>query len=179
MTDAEDIASSEADTEAMFATIGRYLVIFQWIEGKLDQILLLAWGFENCEANQSRLAKMSNFEKTCALRDIVLASPDFSRIHTRTEWRAGFEILISRLHEERSRRNVLVHSQYLFELVAAGLPPLQSHRMRNDGKATFHQQSLTRSTQKQLLDELVRLAADVSHTHVQLVHDYKAHIKSE
>jgi len=46
-TPSGDSAWPDADTEALFATIGRYLLTFQWIEGKLDQILLLGWGEDN------------------------------------------------------------------------------------------------------------------------------------
>lgn len=174
-----NLAWTDADTEAMFATIGRYVIFFQWVEGKLDQILLLGWGHENWTASQDKLAKMSNFEKVSSVREIVLNSPDFSRVHTRPEWCANFEFLIQRLNDERTRRNSLVHSQYLFEFVEIGLAPLKSHRQKVGGKATFDQQHLSKPAQEKLLDDLIRLAMDVNFAHVQLIHDYKAPIIPE
>jgi len=170
----QNSAWTDADTEALFATVGRYLIFFQWVEGKLDQILLLAWGHENWVASQTKLAKMQNFDKVNAVRDAVLTSPDFARVHTRPDWCASFDLLIERLHKERARRNALVHSQYLFEFVEVGFAPLRSHREKVDGRAIFDQQELTKTAQEKLLGDLVQLAMDVNFTHVQLVHDYRA-----
>jgi hypothetical protein len=170
-------AWSDADTEAMFATVGRYVIIFQLVEGTLDEILLLGWGYENWADNQAKLARLSNCKKVNELKNLVLNSPEFARVHTRPDWCADFKLLIGRLHDERARRNSLVHSQYLFEFVDAGLPPLRSHRKKVkkvDGEVTFDQQHLTKAAQEKLLSDLAQLAVDVNFTHVQLIHDYKA-----
>ena len=167
-------AWTEADTEALFNTIGRYVIIFQWIESILDQILLLAWGYENWADSQAKLAKMKNEEKVDAVKEVVLTSPDFTRVHTRPKWCAAFESVICRLHEERMRRNAIVHSQYLFEIADAGLAPLRSKRGKSEGKATFDQQPLTKEDQKKLIGDLAQLAMDVNFVKVQLVHDYQA-----
>jgi len=37
----------DAELDALYASLGRYLIIFQGMEGKLDEILQLAWGHEN------------------------------------------------------------------------------------------------------------------------------------
>ena len=130
-------AWTDADADALFATIGRYVILFQWIEGLLDQILLLAWGHENRADGQARLAKMRNFDKVEVVRDVVFNSPDFARVHTRPEWCSKFEALILRLHKERERRNGLVHSQYLFEFVEIGSPPMRSDCKRAEGEVVF------------------------------------------
>lgn len=169
---------TDADTEALFATIGRYLIIFQWIESKLDQILLLGWGYENWAPGQAQLAKMKNFEKIDAVRKLVLTSPDFARVHTRPDWCANFELLINRLHDERARRNSLVHSQYLFDFVEIGLAPLRSHRQAVDGQVMFDRQHLTKADQTKLLIDLGQLAMNVNFLHVQLIHDYKSPVTS-
>ncbi|MBY5585061.1 hypothetical protein [Rhizobium leguminosarum] len=171
-------AWTDADSEAMFATIGRYIVIFQWIEGKLDEILLLGWGHENWEPSQVKLAKMTNSEKVKALRAIVSDSEEFARARTRSDWMAVFERLIERLHAERERRNSLAHSQYLFEFAAAGEPPLRSLRQRGSDGAGFSQEWFSNSAQEKMMAELSQLALDVNFTHVQLVHDYTAGVRS-
>jgi hypothetical protein len=167
---------TDSDTEAMFAAVGKYLIIFQWIEGKLDQILLLGWGYENWIASQAKLAKMSNFEKVNTVRELVFSSPDFARVYTRPDWCADFERLIGRLHDERSRRNSIVHSQYLFEFTDIGLPPLRSLRIKRDGSTAFDQQDLTRSVQIAMMNEISQLAMDINFLHIQLIHDYQAPI---
>lgn len=165
---------TDADTEALFATVGKYVIFFQWIEGVLDQILLLAWDHDNWEASQAKLAKMANEQKVDAVRETVLSSADFARVHTRPEWCAHFVSVIERLHTERRRRNAIVHSQYLLEFADAGLAPLRSNRRRAEGQAVFDRQELTRATQDELLREVVQLAMALNFVHVQLVHDYRA-----
>ena len=98
---------TDDDLDAMFSVFGRYFIMFQWIESKLDQILLLGWGQENMAAGGERLACMRNADKVDAVRELVFRSPDFSRVHSRPEWCREFEKTIQRLHDERRRRNEL------------------------------------------------------------------------
>jgi hypothetical protein len=65
-------AWTEADTEELFAALGRYWMTFQWIEGRLDQILLLGWGHENWNRSQKKLAGMTNYDKIKAVDTLVL-----------------------------------------------------------------------------------------------------------
>lgn len=167
---------TEADTDAMFATLGRYVLIFQWVEGKLDQILLLGWGYENWEASQVKLAKMTNHEKVHAVEEVVLCSDEFSRVHARPEWCSHFKLLVERLHNERKRRNSMVHSQYLFDFVGLGHPPVRSSRQKVGGSVQFNQEDLSKENQARLLSDLALLAMDIGFAHTQLIHDYKAPI---
>jgi hypothetical protein len=75
---AENRKWSGGDTEAMFATVGRYVMIFQWVESIVDLILLLGWGHENWKESQAKLARLTNFEKLEAAENLVLSSPDFT-----------------------------------------------------------------------------------------------------
>jgi len=174
-------AWTDADTEALFAALGRYVIVFQWIEGVLDQILLLAWGHENWGSSQAKLAKMKNKQKVDAVKKVVLKSSDFARVHTRPEWCAHFVSVIERLHAERMLRNAIMHSQYLFQLADAGLSaPLSSNRRMLEGlegKAVFDQQELTKERQTEILRDVAQLAIEVNFLHVQLVHDYRAPIQ--
>jgi hypothetical protein len=65
MSTAENATSgwTDADTESLFSVLGRYWISFQWVEGLLDQSLLLAWGHNNWAESQKKLAKMSNAQK--------------------------------------------------------------------------------------------------------------------
>jgi hypothetical protein len=168
---------TQADTDGLFTSLGKYVVIFQWIEGVLDEILLLAWGHENWASSQTRLAKMTNEEKVNAVKTVVFTSPDFARVHTRPDWLLKFEGVMERLHRERMKRNAIVHSQYLLQFADAGLVPLSSARRRLEGNTVFTQQELSKEFQAKLLDDLAQLALDLNFVRVQLVHDYRAPIR--
>lgn len=165
---------TDDDTEALFAAIGRYLVTFQWIEGKLDQILLLGWGHDHWAASQAKLATMKNDEKIGAVRKLVFESPAFARSQEDRDWCDKFERLLGRLHEERVRRNSLAHSQFLFEFVEVGLPPMRSNRKKSSGEPIFDREDLTKEAQSTLLAGVGQLALDVGWAHVQLIADYRS-----
>ena len=83
---------------------------------------------------------MSNDMKVQTLASVVLKSSDFKRVHTRPEFVARFQAAIDRLQAERKFRNLLVHSQILFEFAEKGLgPPLLSARVRDRPEAKFDQ----------------------------------------
>ncbi|TIT66269.1 MAG: hypothetical protein E5W90_12985 [Mesorhizobium sp.] len=166
---------TDNDTEAMFATIGKYLVVFQWMEGILDQILLLGWGWENWGASQVKIAGMTNEKKIKAVRKLVMSAREFARVHTRPDWLEHFQSVLKRFDEERQQRNTLVHSQYLFEAVDAGIPPLISKRTKSEGKATFDQRHFSKEFQTHLFENVGKLSMDLNFVLVQLRHDYAAH----
>jgi hypothetical protein len=73
-----------------------------------------------------------------------------------------------------SRRNTLIHSQYLFQFTEIGLPPIMSHRQRLDGEPKFIRQILDKDAQQKLLNDLAKLVIDINFTLVQFIHDYEA-----
>jgi hypothetical protein len=169
------VNSDKSDaSEELFGTVGRYVILFQWLEGVVDQCLLLLWGHENLTAGQLRLAGMTNQQKVDALRREFHENPANARGRTRPDWIAWFETLIERLHQERRRRNSLLHSQYLFDLVEIGLPILQSDHRKQDGKGIFEQKYLTPEVQRVLQDDLAHLAFETGLAHRQLIADYRA-----
>jgi hypothetical protein len=167
---------SDKDTDALFSTLGKYWLSFQWIESQLDKILLLAWGHENWAASQARLAKMNNAQKIDSIGSIVLEGSDFKRVHSRPDWVSHFKSVIKALHTERERRNSITHSQILFDFSDTGLgPPLMSTRTRlGDDEERFEQRWLSKDFQETLLMEVGDLVLQVNFIYVQLVHDYRA-----
>ena len=126
---------TDDDYEKLFANLGRYLIIFQWVEGKLDQILLLGWGHENWTRSHRKLSKMTNDAKILGVEKMVLTSQDFVRVHARPEWVAHFKDVVVALQRERNRRNEIIHSQILFEFADAGFGvPIMSTRKRQADK---------------------------------------------
>lgn len=164
---------TEDDTEAMFAAIGRYVFIFQYIEAKLDQILLLAYGHENRTKRQQKIAKMNFDDRIKEVTRIVLTSPDFDRVHARPGWVQSFQALMSAVDRERIRRNELLHSQYIMEFTEAGLPPVRSRLIKNSPQPV-ELEDFTAEAQKRLVAEIGALSVRVNFLVTQLNHDYKA-----
>lgn len=164
----DDNASAE---EALFAMVGRYLVFFQWLEGKIDQCLLLVWGLSNWSESQKRLVGMANHDKVNALLKAFRESDRNARGRARGGWSRRFENLIERLHEERRCRNSLVHAQFLFDLLPLGEAVVLSHRRMHGGAARFDQLALSSAEQRAWLERLAGLAMDLNIAHTQLIHD--------
>lgn len=164
---------TEEDTEAMFAALGRYVFIFQYIEAKLDQILLLARGHENWPKTQQQLAKMTFDDRVKEITKIVLTSPDFARVHARPGWLHSFQKLMDDVDRERNRRNELLHSQYIMEFTEAGLPPVRSSLRKRDVQPV-QLEDFTAEVQRKLLEEIVALSVRVNFLSVQLIHDYQS-----
>ena len=167
---------TDEDTEALFTTLGKYWIIFQWVESLLDQLILLAWGHDNWAASQKKLAGMSNMQKIDCVESIVLTKPDFARVHTRPEWVTHFKSIMEALHAERKHRNSIIHSQILFEFADKGLgPPLLSMRTRSGTEdERFERYWLSKEYQGKMLADLGKLAMQMNFVYVQLVHDFQA-----
>lgn len=164
---------TDADTDAMFSFIGKYLIVFQSIEAQIDKLLLLAWGSDNWTSSQAKLARMSNEQKIDRLKSIVLTTSDFARVHTRPDWVSHFKSTIAALHAERRRRNTLIHSQILFDFVDREIgPPLLSSRTKSED--LFEQVWLTKDFQDKMLIGVAKLSYDMNFVYVQLLHDFKA-----
>jgi hypothetical protein len=161
----------DAATDEFYRFLGVYVAIFQWMEGQLDQILLLGGGTEKAlwQATQARLAGMKNHDKIEAVRSIVRDDGPYSKNKDSPEWRAEFEKLLARLHGERKRRNEILHSQYLFETVEAGLPPMRSYRAKENGAAVFKREDLGPEKTKAILSELATLSGDLGQARMQLL----------
>jgi hypothetical protein len=156
--------------------LGRYWIIFQWIEAQLDKLLLLAWGHENWARSQKKLARMTNAEKIQRVELVVLRTSDFARVHTRPEWVSDFKSVLEALQEERKRRNAMIHSQILFEFADKGLgPPLLSTRLKPNGEGElFEQHWLSKEFQKEMMEQIGTLAMRMNFIYIQLVHDFQA-----
>lgn len=169
-----DNADRRTDQEAdrLYRFLGQYIIIFQWIESQLDQILLLAHGHENWEKTQTMLASKRNVDKFHAVEAVVMMPRPFGRRAGRPGWTEAFTTLLERLRQEGRRRNGIVHSQYLFEFVEAGMPPLRSNRSKKDGATEFDREALDSARTEAILREIAMLAFEVSQARMQLVHWY-------
>lgn len=163
---------SDADTENLFTFIGRYVVYFELVEAKLDEIILFVNGHKNWASTQAKLAKMTNDMKIKRVNSAVVES--FERLHVEANWLEHFRQLIDRLGAERRRRNAIVHSQYLFEFIEAGMPPVRSHRKSQAGKGQFDQEQFSFERSNEVLREIAGIYLDLSQVHLQIVHSHRS-----
>jgi hypothetical protein len=174
-TDGNTCEWAEEEYEKLFASIGKYVVFFQLIEARVDELLLLAWGHENWEASQRKLVGMPNEKKIQRLASEVLESVDFRRVHTRPDWVSQFKAVVERLHIERKFRNSVVHSQILFEFAEKGLgPPLLSYRTKQGPDVKFDRSWLTTEFQTEMVNRVAILSVDMGFVYTQLLHDFQA-----
>lgn len=157
------------DAGELFTFLGIYLAGFQSVEGILDQILLLEGGHERWAETQATLAGISNYQKVEAAIKAALNEGRFPN-RGRPNWADLVVAIGRRLHDERARRNSIMHSQYLMEGVEYGLSAIRSDRRRTEGLARFDQEKLDRGRMDHILGELAQLSFDVGQTHIQLVH---------
>jgi len=147
------------------------LIAFQWLEGKVDEILLLAWG-DDRDDGLRRLTRMSMSDKLKIVVTEVRASAKLARAQSRPDWWSEFEGVVARLDEERSRRNDIVHSQYDF--LGNSFGPIRSKSSLNAGQISVDHQELSKDAQAALINSIAELASDLGRIHLQLVHDYGA-----
>ncbi|WP_163880642.1 hypothetical protein [Rhizobium laguerreae] len=160
--DEQDRAMNE-----LLAMVGHYVIVFQWIESKVEECLLLWWGHENWARSKERLSNMTNNQKIDALWIEFRENPANERGRSHPDWVAQFEKLVERLHLERRRRNTLLHSHYLFDFMKIGLPIVQV-----DPKAG--NLDMGKEAQDDIRRELGQLGLDISFAYTQVVHDYMA-----
>lgn len=156
------------DANPLFTFLGLYLATFQSIEGRLDQIILLGAGLEKWEETQVRLSRMDNRSK---IEAVALAAADTERFPLVAgigEWHHRLEKILAELHDERRRRNAIMHSQYLLESLELGAAIRSSRTPGAD--LTFDREHLGRPRMGAILREIAALALASAQIHVQLIH---------
>lgn len=159
------------EAERFFMFVGLYVISFQWLEGKIDEIFLLARGHENYQQTHTWLAQQTNEKKVDALRCLIFAGEPFAPVMI-DGWESHVDTVISRLHAERRRRNGILHAQFLFDFLTIGAPVLRTHVRKIGGSAVFDSEDLSASRCDQIISELGQLSFDLNRIHIQLVHAY-------
>lgn len=166
----DPVAIDEANR--VYSFLGRYVISFQWLEGQIDQILLLARGHQNWEETHKWLSKLKNFEKINAFRDLVQDDVSFCRVQI-DGWYEHFKQVADRLDRERIRRNSILHAQFLFDFLVIGCPAMQVNVRRQGNNVEFTQENLSPARCEEILNELAKLAIDLNFICVQLRHVYR------
>ena len=146
------------DADPLFTFLGLYLATFQWLEGQLDQIILMAEGFDRWAETQELLASMDNRKRVDAMAGAAVDTTRFPLVAKIDGWPERVGAVAERLHGERRRRNRIMHSQFLMEGIEHGLPAIRSIRTRGDAREPFEQEELSRPR----MDEILRDIADLS-----------------
>jgi hypothetical protein len=166
---AED-PKSAAEVKRFFQFIGTYVVLFQEIESKLDQIITMAVGQDRSHIGGYVVSILLHSQKIDFVQAIVKSSAIPNGDPFRAEWLTSFDELIQRLRAEATRRNSIVHSVYILELMEIGGSPLRSKRKRKRGTLDFDQEEIDAEFITRAISELTELSFDVGMAFVQLVH---------
>ncbi|MGD0185210.1 MAG: hypothetical protein ABSC25_08155 [Roseiarcus sp.] len=154
----------------LFQFIGTYVVLFQDIEAKLDQIIMIAIGHDRPHVSEGVVSLLSHAQKIDLIHAIVRSSAIANGDPFRAEWLASFEDVIQRLKAEATRRNKIVHSAYILDFMEIGAPPLRSKRKRKRGDFDFDQEDIDAKFIGRATSELAELSFDVGMALTQLRH---------
>ena len=158
------------DTDPFFVFLGIYVACFQWIEGKLGEILLLEASFENREEIQARFVRTRNEARVDAAAQAAINAERFLPIKASQNWEDRVQGIRERLHAERQRRNAILHSQYWLRGLEHGLDAIRTDLRKREGSLIFEHEDMNRARMDQILREMAVLSFDVGQIHLQLVH---------
>lgn len=158
------------DCEPFYVFLGIYVAGFQWIETKLDEILLLHAGPEHHAETLKRLAPMKNYQKIEAVSAAALDKDRFPRIVDHSEWKGRVTRVIEGLGAERVRRNAILHSTYWLRGLEQGLSAIRANKKRVDGALKLETEEMNRERMDAILKDVASLAFDTGQLHIQLVH---------
>ena len=161
------------EAERFFKFVGQYVISFQWLEGKIDDIFLLARGHNNRKQTFAWLAQQTNEKKIDAFRDAIFDGAHFAPVLV-DGWEARVYSVTDRLHAERRRRNGVLHAQFLFDFLAIGAPIMRTHVRRKGGSVAFDSEDLSPERCHQIISEVALLAFDLNMICVQLRHACRA-----
>jgi hypothetical protein len=166
-------AKEKAEVERLFQFIGAYVVVFQDIESKLDQIIQLAIGLDRQHVGHGVIALLSNSQKIDLVQSIVHSSDIADESPPQEEWIDSFDEVMQRARAEATRRNKIVHSVYLFDFMKIGYPPLRSKRARKKNGPSFDQEHVDAAYLNKATTEVAALSFDVGMVLVQLRNWYE------
>lgn len=163
---------TDADTDQFHLFLGRYVASFQWIEGKLDEIVLLARGHDRWAETQTKLARLNVAGKIKEFEKLAADPAIFPRMGGLPDWGERVGNTAERLRIENDRRNHLLHSLMMPRFLNAGLAPHMSRRRKgSDGEPVdFDVVIYDHAKMKDVTEEIGQLALLLGMIHAQLIH---------
>lgn len=165
--DAAKIA--ENAEEQLYSFIGKYVISFQWLEGILDQVYSLSYNLRKKADVDAELATLSFAQKSVAVKELILTSDAFAGGRTIEGWPQRIEEFFRRLDNERERRNAIMHSQYLFDFLAIGQPPMRARRQRGN-RERYVYEDMSIDNIDRILQEMAELCWEANLIHMQCLH---------
>lgn len=101
----------------------------------------------------------SNAKKVKAFKTLALSEDVVAKI-TLDDWITRVDNVVERLHDERRRRNGILHAQFMFDFLAIGAPVVRTHIKDQDAAPLFDQEQLSSERCDDIMVEIGRLAFD-------------------
>lgn len=154
----EENSAAVEEAERFYKFIGEYVISFQWLEFKIDEILLNAGDRERL-ATYEWLVKQTNAKKVEAFYELARANSALASEMV-DGWESLLTSVVARLHAERNRRNGLLHAQFLFDFLDIGQPVMRSHLHNRGGEVVFEHEDLSAERCEQIMKDLASLSLD-------------------
>ena len=163
--------SREEETERrFFEFVGKYVLFFQTIESKIDQIILLGKGHENWATSQKYLATNNFVTRKVKRAYTMLTNEKPFNKRSDEDWLEFLTSTHSRMLEQCQKRARLIHAHFEWSFVEIGGPVIRSYRSLEDDAATFEQEGLTTAIQEAYLQEVAELALAYGQILTQCAH---------
>ncbi|TNB48207.1 hypothetical protein FF124_07675 [Martelella lutilitoris] len=153
-------------TDEFLKTVGTYVIVFQAVESKIEEIIQIWCGLDKFERTKRKLARLTTAEKISKLSMLFLKTPENRRALEREGYPTYFADLVARLEQARLDRNRLVHSHYLFDFMRFGGPIIQADHRK--GPVSFSEEE-----QQRLTTSISQLYIEVGRAHRQAIHDFE------
>ncbi|PYF06268.1 hypothetical protein C8J30_1322 [Rhodobacter viridis] len=160
------------EAERIYKFIGEYVVCFQWLEGRIDEIFLMARGHKRRPETLSWLTRQTNDNKIKEFVKLITSGVPFDPVCV-DGWGERLQSVVGRLQNERRRRNGIMHAQFLFDFLPVNVPVLRLHLRHENDVPVFDQEYLSPQRCDQIIEELAQLAFDLNMICVQLRHSYR------
>lgn len=169
LLDAEAAKIAANSEEQLYSFIGKYVISFQWLEGILDQIYSLGDNLPAKADIDAKLATLSFAQKSIAVKELILTGDAFAGGCTMEGWPQRIEEFFRGLDNERERRNAIMHSQYLFDFLAIGQPPMRARRQRGKRERYIYE-DMSIDNIDRILQEMAELCWEANLIHMQCLH---------
>lgn len=165
-----DDMSQLSDIDQMFHFIGMYICSFNFIESRLDQIILLGLGYDSWDATQLKLAKLKFFQKVNECENLINQASCYKRARVDKDWMAHFKSFTINIVEESKRRNSLVHAYILSDGADHGYPHLKVDRVRKDGGYAWNTEAFNQSFMAERAKSILNLSVDANFIYLKLIY---------
>lgn len=150
--------------------IGNYIVIFQDIERRLDNILHCAFGELTWDINNIIFAELSYHSKIKCVRSIVNLCQERAKNEDVERWMPHFNDVMVKCTKEAETRNSIVHAAYEWLPVEYGGVPILTHAKVAKSGNKIKTEALENVYFEKEIQRLAVLAQEIGQVRLQLIH---------